>query len=184
MNRLLKGSIAGAAGLVLLLGGAGTFAYWNDQVGIAGGPVTAGQLDISDDGVAGVWRDQTNTVITPATFRVSPGDTLTYTDQLTVTASGINLVASLALTGGAIAPANPQTAADVALASFLTANAVLTATGTAVSGTGPYTIRQGTGVVTVTVTIPFPIGATATNSSAMLGAVTLSNMSVALTQNH
>ena len=29
MNKLVKGSIAGAAGIALLLGGAGTFALWN-----------------------------------------------------------------------------------------------------------------------------------------------------------
>ena len=35
MNKLVKGSIAGAAGIALLLGGAGTLALWNADAYIA-----------------------------------------------------------------------------------------------------------------------------------------------------
>ena len=31
MNKLTKGAIATAAGVILLMGGAGTLAYWNDS---------------------------------------------------------------------------------------------------------------------------------------------------------
>jgi alternate signal-mediated exported protein len=185
MNKLVKGSLAGAAGIALLLGGAGTFAYWNDQAGVQGGTIVAGQLDLADDGVAGVWKDQTGATINPATYHAAPGDVLTYTDSMNVTAVGDNLVATLALTGGAITATNAQNAADTALASFLTANTQLAASGTAITGTGPtFTVKKGTGVVTTTATLTFPMGTDTANNTAMLGSVNLSNMSVSLVQNH
>ena len=39
MNKLVKGSIAGAAGIILLMGGAGSLAYWNDSA--TAGPAPA-----------------------------------------------------------------------------------------------------------------------------------------------
>ena len=189
MNKLVKGSLAAAAGIALLLGGAGTFAYWNSTAGVAGGTVTAGDLQIVNDGAAGIWKDQTGTTINPATYRIVPGDTLTYTDDLTVTAVGKNIAATLGLAGGSISPVTPtpSTNADNKLASYLTANAVVTATGTGIvpgTGTNVFNVTQGTGTVTTTVTISFPIGADTTNNDAKLGAVNLSNMALTLTQNH
>lgn len=183
MNKLVKGALAGAAGIALLLGGAGTFAYWNSSYGVQGGTIIAGQLKIADDGVAGVWKDQTGTVINLATYHIVPGDVLTYSDSVNLTATGNNLVATLGLASGSIV-GSTSAAADTALAGFLTSNAQLSATGTAVSGTGPYTIKQGTGVVTLTATITFPLGTDTTNNSAMLGSVNLSGMSISVTQNH
>ncbi|GAA2237404.1 alternate-type signal peptide domain-containing protein [Herbiconiux moechotypicola] len=188
MNKLAKGAIAGAAGLVLLLGGAGTFAYWNSTADIAGGTITAGNLLVENTGGAGVWTDQNGTTINIATYRIVPGDTLTYTDTLTVTAVGNNLVAELALGPESIAPADGGVPADVALAGFLEDGAVLTATGTGISGASPtYTVTAGTAgvssVVTVAVTLAFPNANTAgAENTAKLGAVDLSDMTLTLTQ--
>ncbi|QTV79202.1 SipW-dependent-type signal peptide-containing protein [Microbacterium sp. NIBRBAC000506063] len=38
MNRFAKGAVAAGAGLVLLLGGAGSLAHWNAQDALDGGP--------------------------------------------------------------------------------------------------------------------------------------------------
>jgi alternate signal-mediated exported protein len=188
MNKLAKGAIAGAAGVVLLLGGAGTFAFWNSTANVAGGSIVAGNLLVANTGAAGVWTDQNDVVITIATYRIVPGDTLTYTDDLTVTAVGDNLVATLDLAGGAITPTTAGNAADVALAGYLADSATLTATGTGISGASPtYTIVAGTAgvsqVVTVSVELDFPFGAVAgVENDAKLGSVNLSNMAVTLTQ--
>src|SRR6188474_1998822 len=82
MNKLTKGTIAGAAGIALLLGGAGTFALWNDTADIAGGTISSGELSI-DATTAGVWQDVSfdktpPVVIDPATFLMVPGDTVEY----------------------------------------------------------------------------------------------------------
>jgi len=89
MNKLFKGAIASAAGVALLLGGAGTFAMWNDIAYFEDdGVITAGSLEfvdhtmddavwalngteITDDNVDGSVDDEI------AAVRIVPGDTLT-----------------------------------------------------------------------------------------------------------
>jgi len=98
MNKLTKGTIAGAAGIVLLLGGAGTFALWNDSAAISGGTVASGTLSFG--AVApGTWKDISPDVSggtgvpIDGTFRTVPGDVLAYTSTVVVNATGDNLLA-------------------------------------------------------------------------------------------
>src|SRR5690606_22161335 len=72
MNKLLKGSIAGAAGIALLLGGAGTLAYWNSSADLGGGTVNSGTLTIANNGAA--------TVTGPTT--IVPGDSVTVSQPV------------------------------------------------------------------------------------------------------
>ncbi|WP_440711475.1 alternate-type signal peptide domain-containing protein [Herbiconiux sp. YIM B11900] len=186
MNKLTKAAIAGAAGIALLLGGAGTFAFWNSSAAISGGTITAGDLKVVNDGTAGVWKDQANNTINIATYKIVPGDVLTYTDDLTVTAVGNHLTATLAMGTQSVTAATAG-AADVALAGALTDTAVLTATGTGITGTGPtYTVNASaapvTSVVTVVATLTFPAGTAGQYNDAKTGAVNLSNFNVTLTQ--
>ena len=44
MNKLVKGAVAGAAGIALLLGGAGTFALWNASTNVSTGSISTGTL--------------------------------------------------------------------------------------------------------------------------------------------
>src|ERR1700710_1730368 len=44
MNKLVKGAVAGAVGVTLLLGGAGTFALWNSTIGVSTGSISTGNL--------------------------------------------------------------------------------------------------------------------------------------------
>ncbi len=101
MKNKTKGVIAGVAGVALLTGGS-TFALWSAEDEVAGGTITNGEL-----GVVAVdameWRDVSEDrtdaghVITPATWRMVPGDVARGTQQLTVTLDGDNLVAELAV---------------------------------------------------------------------------------------
>jgi alternate signal-mediated exported protein len=93
MNKLVKGSIAGAAGIALLLGGAGTFAVWNDTATLSAPNIQAGSLDLSTS-TAGKWT-QGGADINPNTYRVIPGTTLVYTQTLKVDAVGDGLKARL-----------------------------------------------------------------------------------------
>jgi alternate signal-mediated exported protein len=188
VKKFVKASLATAAGVTLLLGGAGTFASWNASASAGGATIASGNMVVEDSGQAGAWTAN-GTPITLAGYAISPGDTLTYTKTMSVSAEGDSLQATLGLTGGSIAAADPADPADQALAGYLQANATLTATGEGITGTGPtFTVAPGTGVVdedvTVSVTIAFPYGETAGgNNNAMNGAVDLSGLTVTLTQN-
>lgn len=97
MNKLTKGAIAGGAGIVLLMGGAGTFALWNDSASVDGGTIQSGTLSIANAS-AGVWEDVSADSaapgpINPTTFLTVPGDELTYTQSFEIDATGNNLVA-------------------------------------------------------------------------------------------
>jgi alternate signal-mediated exported protein len=176
MNKLTKAAIAGAAGIALLLGGAGSLAYWNDSADLAGASITAGHLIIeaNDDGA---WEDADG-AIDIATFRAVPGDVLSYSATFDVTAIGDNLSATVALTGDSIVAASTD-AKDVALAALLQESVVYDVDGTA---TSTVTADAGTQTVTVTVTITWPAGAAGVGNAAMDGAVTLAGMTITLTQ--
>lgn len=189
MNKLAKGAIAGAAGLVLLLGGAGTFAYWNSEAVVSGGTITAGNLVVANDASAGVWKDKLGNTIDISTYRVAPGDELTFTDTLVVKAQGNSLSATLALDPTSIhVPTTGATAADTELVGFLTKTATVTASGPVITGAGPtYTVTPGTADLTenieVKVVLGIPFGTVAgAENGAKLGRAVLDDLKVTLTQ--
>jgi alternate signal-mediated exported protein len=96
MNKLIKGAVAGTAAIALLLGGAGTFALWNDSASASMGTISSGTLDITKVS-APVWTDlSTNAVIGDiSTFALVPGDKISYSQTVSVAARGNNLKAEL-----------------------------------------------------------------------------------------
>ena len=158
MNKLVKGAIAGAAGIALLLGGAGSLALWNSSATITSATINAGTLTVTASG--GAWS--TN----PALW--VPGDTFTYTATLTVTAKGTNLVDRLTVDSSSITGGVNLLAAigTPTFTATLQAGVTLVSAGVyaiAPSAT-PYTIP-----VTVTVTFPSSItGTTAQGESVNL----------------
>ncbi len=101
MNKMIKGSIAGATGVALLMGGFGTYALWSDSENLAANGVQSGELWV--DTSAGVYDD----VRTPAADDwaandlMVPGDVVTYTQTFDVKGTGKNLQGTIALnTGG------------------------------------------------------------------------------------
>jgi len=106
MNKMMKGSVAGATGIALLMGGFGTYALWGDSEGLGSGSVQSGTLDIVSVGNAS-WAD-VSTTKTAAAWQASdamvPGDKVTMTRSVTMDASGKNLAVDFALTG---LPASP-----------------------------------------------------------------------------
>ncbi|MFI7483006.1 alternate-type signal peptide domain-containing protein [Kocuria sp. M1R5S2] len=191
MNKLTKGSLAAGAGIVLLLGGTGTFMSWNDSAAVDGATVVSGHLDVA--AATGTWAVNGVPVTDIGTYPVVPGDTVEYTTDLTVTAEGESLEATLGLTGDSIAAADPAAGADVALAAELDRTAsIALATGntgllsvTDTDGDGVYTVDAGaesaTATMTATVTIQFPFTGEDQNAS-QDGSVTLADMAVNLTQ--
>ena len=184
MNKLTKGAIATAAGIILLMGGAGTLASWNSSATAgASQTITAGQLSVVSAGT-GAWKNSLGTTITPSSYKVVPGDTLTYTQTFSVTASGDNLYFTVAASSGALS--NATGAANAALLAQLTSAASYSVTGNGiVPSTSPNTYKVGAGTtastIVVSMTVAFPYGTTVDNS-AQLGAVTLGTGAVTLTQ--
>ncbi|WP_105035347.1 alternate-type signal peptide domain-containing protein [Cryobacterium aureum] len=188
MNKLLVSAIAGAAGLTLLLGGAGTFALWNSSASIAGGTIAAGTLTVADSATAGVWKSGA-TVITLSNYRIVPGDVLTYTKTVDIVASGDNLVATAVLDPATVVPTNAAAPIDVKLAGYITKSATLSITGAGITGTSPNLTITPTATggaartATVIVTLTFPKTATAgAENDAKLGSVNLGALAVTLTQ--
>src|SRR5688572_6565363 len=56
MNKMIKGSIAGATGVALLMGGFGTYALWSDSETLDGSSITSGVLGVEAGAVT--WKDQ------------------------------------------------------------------------------------------------------------------------------
>lgn len=184
MNKLTKGAIATAAGVILLMGGAGTLASWNSSSALGGSAISAGTLSVTPTG-AGVWKSNGST-ITPANTRIVPGDTYTYTQTFTVAATGDNLLFTLAPTAGTFGTTSAT--ADTNLAAQLSRTATFTivnVTGIAASTTaGTYKVASNTGTastVTVIMTVAFPYGAVVDNS-AQAGSVLLGAGAITLTQ--
>jgi alternate signal-mediated exported protein len=97
MHKIVTGTIASAAGVALLLGGAGSFALWNASASSAATAVSSGTLTLTanDDGA---WTDITNgrsTPIDPAAVLMVPGNTYRFTQTLVVGATGQDLSAQL-----------------------------------------------------------------------------------------
>lgn len=182
MNKLTKASIATGAGIVLLLGGAGTLAFWNDSATTDAGTITAGTLTI-DSNDDGQWKDVSADVagnptdIDSATFLAVPGDTLTYTETFEVGATGDNLKANVTI--------NPGSITSGAWADELTVTSSTTIAGSPVTS---ITSSNDGDTVTVTVTLAFAFdgdvvtGGTQVNNLSQGAVVDLSALAITLTQ--
>ena len=91
---VLKGTVAAAAGVAVLLGGAGTFALWNKEGAIGTGSTGTGKIEATFGQTT--WQDTTsgapNAIDDITAFRMVPGDTLVGTADVDVTAVGENLL--------------------------------------------------------------------------------------------
>lgn len=141
MNKLVKGSVAAATGIVLLMGGAGSLALWNDSADISNASIDSGNLTLSTAG--GAWDTlPTNWV---------PGDEYEYTANVTVTATGDNILATLTLDNSSIT-GDAELLADTDI--VFTIGGVLPAGIT--GGAGSYEVTtEGVYVLPVTVTVTF-----------------------------
>jgi alternate signal-mediated exported protein len=101
MNKMIKGSIAGATGIALLMGGFGTYALWSDSENLAASSITSGELDVAAGAVN--WKDQTNAVWSASDLMV-PGDTVTRSQQFTFKATGKNMKGTIRFAPGALTP--------------------------------------------------------------------------------
>jgi len=106
MNKSTKGALAAVAAGVLLLGGAGTLAFWTDSETVTGGNLASGHLDIATDGTntgCAAWKLDSGESV-PVTYAegdpLVPGDVLSRHCAFTIDAAGNHLRATIAATGG------------------------------------------------------------------------------------
>lgn len=177
MNKFAKGALAGGLGLVLLLGGGATLAYWNDSVPVSGASITAGSLEVSETGTA-TWTVTNGSIVDQTiditTFTMVPGDTVTYSTSFEVDAVGTNLEAEAAIGTAALT-------GD--LASRLTTSTTIAVNG-GPAGTTAVDVEDGD-TLSVVVTIAWPFGDAASvtpDNGAMGGSVNFDNFNVVVTQ--
>lgn len=212
MNKVAKASVAAGAGVVLLMGGAASLAYWNSstELGAGGQSITAGTLTVTPtDPADGAWTKSFNggtaaDVADLSAVEVVPGNTIEYTETFEVDAAGEDLLFTVQGSEGAIEAASAAPA-DVALAAIFntTGNsdfdfsdidvdgnvALVGTTLPAGAGLPVYAVTaNGVSDLTVTWTIDWPFGTapaseTAGDNAAKGGAVTLGeDGAVTLTQ--
>lgn len=174
MKKTIKGALAVTAAGTLLLGGAGTLAYWTDASTVNGGTITGGTLSLVDPTCT--WKlahtgATTRENIDPLTIRLVPGDTATQTCTSTVTSTGQNLAANLTVT-------TPLTDSGT-LASTLTPVATFTVGGETVTR---ITSADDGEALATTVVVAFPFGATADNTTNGAKTEVLSDYVITATQ--
>ena len=185
MDKSTKGALAATTAAVLLLGGAGSLAFWSDSLTIGGSTISSGHLSLDDttagDCAGADWildngETTAGAVFDPATSTLVPGDKITKTCTFDVTASGDHLRATFAPTGGT--EAAPATGSD--LGPSVTTTAAFT-----VAGSPATSITEGNDgdELEAKITLSFPYGATKDNLS-QDGSLDLSDYTVALTQVH
>jgi alternate signal-mediated exported protein len=175
MNKSAKGAIAAGAAAALLLGGAGSLAYWTGTEEVPGGSFASGYLQIDDvDCATAPWTMDGGAAYTAQ--RLVPGDELTKTCDFTIDGVGDHMTVSL----------------DTATPGWSTANALtddLSVSATFVGSTSgaladPALVGQDE-TVTATIVVTFdPASGNETNvPTAGLDAV-LDDVTITATQGH
>jgi len=176
MKKATKGALAVAAAGTMMLGGAGSLAYWTGTSNVTGTAINSGTLTLGTEDctvAAGThnWQFDGGDPYVPGTDTIVPGDSLSKVCDLTLTLTGDHIGATLGLdtTTPSFGAANALTPRLSPTASFQVNNAAY----------APIT-QPGVYHVQVTVTVPFTSAATDGQSlSAALNAVV-----VTATQTH
>lgn len=169
MKNSTKGAIAAGASAVLLLGGAGSLAYWNATGDIGGGTITAGELTLTES-TPGTWTLNGAPVTDVSAVRVVPGDTLLFTGAWTIGATGDNLEATVDVTG---------LEGQGGLADDVTITDTYTVDGTPLGG--QITDDNDGDVLAAEVVVDFPFG-TGVDNTSQAQALDLTDVSVVVTQ--
>jgi alternate signal-mediated exported protein len=179
MKKTTKGAVAAGGAAVLLMGGAGTLAYWTAQGTVNGTSITAGHLtlDASACNTTG-WTIDGGAAFDPSTGHLIPGDTLTKTCNVHIDVEGTHFshvnIQATTQNGALAAPWDELSIATTVSGSGTGANNV--------------TVTQGDNTVPVSITVTWPYGAAADNDlNGSVGndlSTTLNNISVTAVQLH
>ncbi len=180
MNKSTKGALAASSAAVLLLGGAGSLAFWSDSQDVGSANITSGELDLSapscaDDLLAGThgWQLDGGDAFVPGTTKLVPGDTVTRVCDMTLTLTGEHVGATLAMDAAALTDNG-----DSALDDQLAPSASFTVDGL------PYAPITAPGSHTVQATVSVTFAGAAATDASQNGDVDLDAITVTATQTH
>lgn len=178
MNKIITGAIAGAAAIVLLLGGAGTFALWNGSVGANASTISSGTLTLTSAGT-GTWTDVTNgrnQTVSAASILMVPGNSYTFTQPLTITATGTDLEAELTYDPSTISGDPGLLAATTRALTVSSPNSTIT------SSSKPNTFVVSPSSTVSTVNVVFSVALPQSATTGQNGTIDFSKLAFTLTQ--
>lgn len=165
MKKTTKGLAAAGAAAVLLLGGAGSLAYWTDDAPVTGGTLTAGSIELGAVTCAGWKHVEDDSAVT----LIVPGDEVYNLCTTTLTLTGDHIGATVEIDAASL-PTGP-------LADELDASVALEDENGA-----PVAAVTETSDVTARISVTFGYAA-ATNGS-QLGTATLDALTLDAVQTH
>ncbi|MCX6401331.1 MAG: alternate-type signal peptide domain-containing protein [Propionibacteriales bacterium] len=177
MKKSTKGALAAGSAAVLLMGGAGTLAFWTADAEVDGISVTAGELKIVSDTCADAdWifdsgEDEASKVYEAGDLIV-PGDVLTKNCSFEVQATGEHLRANLDATAPVRGGTLTNTDVTIASSFLIGANPVVD---------GVITEANDGDVVNASLTVTFLPGSL---NASQTGTVSLTDFGFSLTQIH
>lgn len=171
MRNSIKAALAAVAGGGLLLGGAGSLAYWDDAEDVPTDTVTSGQLDLGAPVCEG-WKLDDGSAFTAATDTIVPGDSLTQICEFPLTVTGDHLEAEFtaeapSITASALSDELTYTAAyevDQDQTDDGVAEVAVTPE-TPASGTADITVADDGAWLRSTLTVDFAFGGSVDNTS-------------------
>lgn len=175
MNKSTKGAWAAGTAAVLLLGGAGSLAYWSSSDDATGGTINSGSLNLTLDSCDSDWTLDSvgGTGGALAGRLVVPGDTLTKVCTFNYVSTGAHLVSDLTVGTPTF---NASSDAELAAALQIDATYKIDAD-PAVSGDP---IPAGNHTITANIKVTFPFDGVATpednntqDQTAVLDAITV-----------
>jgi alternate signal-mediated exported protein len=179
MNKTVKGTFAAGTAAVLLLGGAGSLAYWQDSAQGGARQVDAGAMKLVVS-QAGAWELNGAAVANPQAVVAVPGDEFVYTGSYVVTATGDNLKADLDITEGEVTGNLAGATADDTTAAATVTSAFALGT-TPLGAESKVTSKDDGKTLAVKIVIDFPFGDAADNTS-QRQTLNLTDYTVTLTQ--
>ncbi|OUZ12571.1 hypothetical protein BHE97_02430 [Aeromicrobium sp. PE09-221] len=180
MRKTTKGALAAGAAAALLIGGAGTLAYWTAEDSADGGPISSGTLTLASNDDCGTWVYAAGSASAGETVTAFvPGDVVTTTCSFVVGATGDNLAATVDV------PETLEfTVPDEAASFDADVDASFTLAGAALADGDTITEANDGDTLAATFLVEFPYGdATTTNVNDTQDiTATLDTLTVTLTQ--
>lgn len=170
MKKSTKGAFAAGTAAVLLMGGAGTLAFWNAEGDAEGGTLTTGTLTMTDLTCDATWTEGTDTDVQ----LLVPGDTVTKECTGNITMTGDHISATVTLDDASVATAEAEFNLATTMGDDVDITASLAGGGNAVTKSGP---------VTVTIKVAWNYGSVADNDAQGVSTSALDGLVVEAKQN-
>ncbi len=178
MKKATKGALAAGSAAVLLMGGAGTLAFWTDSVTAEGTEITAGHLKLVNADCGDDWVLDGGAVY--GSQLLVPGDSLTKSCSYELDIAGEHLTE---VDFAVNVPTDVTGAA--ALVDEISVTTAVELNGVAQGSGNNVAVADGDDVtVDITITWPYGVEDNDSNSNAAALTAALADLTVTVTQNH